>query len=93
MKAPAPFWEIEYHHDRRAHRHRCRCCSRIIEAGEQVIQARIGEQRTLTIHATCGDLRHGTAAWTWRDAMRFWGLEYLKACGWKVELPPIERAA
>lgn len=91
MKAPEPVWECTYAHDRRAHRHRCRVCSRILEAGQRVVMTRVAGHKTIAIHAEpCSGKQHGTAAWTWRDAMRFWGVEYLRACGWtKLELPPV----
>jgi hypothetical protein len=30
-------YEITYAHDRRNHRHRCQCCHKIVQAGEQVV--------------------------------------------------------
>jgi hypothetical protein len=64
-------YETSYRHDRRRHRHRCRCCARIINEGEAVIQARVSNS-TYSIHEACGDKQHGDAAWTWRDAMTEW---------------------
>lgn len=83
-RAPDPVWETEYRHDRRAHRHRCRCCARIIVAGERVLFCRYSHKGTYAIHVACANKQHGTADWTWRDAMAAWGNEYLRACGWKI---------
>lgn len=93
MKAPAPYWETAYAHTRRAHRHRCRCCSRIINAGEPVIQAKVRGGATFTIHTACGDKVHSPeGGWLWRDAMECWGLNYLKVCGFKVFDHPMNYA-
>lgn len=86
MKAPQPAWDATYAHDRRAHRHRCRCCSRIVEAGEAVVMARVDGRTTWTIHAACAAkpfTRDGR--FTWRDAMVAWGTSYLIRCGHKLE--------
>ena len=93
MKAPAPTWTATYQHDRSHARHRCRCCNRILNAGDMVILARIGCNETLAIHDECGEKQHGTADWRWRDAMAYWGTEYLRAVGYRVELPPVPAAA
>jgi hypothetical protein len=69
---PARSYSTEYRHDRRKHRHRCRCCARIINEGEPVIMARVNKG-TFAIHAACGDKQHGDSASTWRDAMQAWG--------------------
>jgi hypothetical protein len=83
---PASSWTAAYQHGRRKARHRCRCCSRILNAGESVIMARVAHDQTIAIHALCGDVRHGTADWTWREAMAMWGTEHLRAVGWKIPL-------
>lgn len=84
MKTPEPAWDIRYQHDRRNARHRCRCCARILNAGDAVIMARVGAKQTYAIHAECGLKQHGMSDQTWRDAMVAWGTEYLKACGWRL---------
>ena len=80
MRFDVPAWSATYAHDRRAHRHRCRVCNRIVEAGEPVFMARVKAKKTWTIHDACADKQHGTAAWTWRDAMRWWAFEYQVKC-------------
>jgi hypothetical protein len=87
--APSPTWEGPYRHDRRKHRHRCRCCHVVLNEGDPAIMARVAHLKTLAIHAACGDKQHGDAAWTWRDAMAFWGTQHLIAVGWKLPLPPV----
>ena len=87
MKSPAPIWTTEYARDRWAERPRCRCCNRILEIGNSVLMARAGVGDRAVIHTECGEKQHGTAAWTWADAMAYWGTEHLIACGWKLTLP------
>jgi hypothetical protein len=85
MKRPEPIWECEYKHDRRAHRHRCFCCSRILNEGDMVVMCR-QSKGTRAAHVDCAAKPHGpigTKATT-RDIMRIWGLEHLRATGWKV---------
>jgi len=64
-------WETTYRNDRRQHRHRCRCCSRIIEPGEQVVMWRMPGRRTAyAIHLDCADQPHPCG--TMRDAIIAW---------------------
>jgi hypothetical protein len=83
MNTPEPIWETDYKHDRRAHRHRCHCCNKIINAGEPVIMTRVKPRRTWAIHQSCGELQH-SAVWTWREVMYVWGAQYLRKCGWNI---------
>ena len=87
LAPPAGSWTAAYQHDRRGHRHRCRCCNRILVAGETVIVTR-QRKGTLAIHETCGERIHspGSPA-TWADTMRFWGREWQRSCGYKVAEP------
>lgn len=48
-------YEINYKHDRRAHRHRCQCCLKIVNAGERVLMYRAGKHSTRVVHAACAD--------------------------------------
>lgn len=82
MKAPSPIWEVVYKNDRRKHRHRCRCCSKIIEPGMSVLMVRLA-RGAWAVHIECADKFHGTAEqeWTWRDAFEAWGIKHLRACG------------
>lgn len=52
MKAPLPSFECEYKSDRRLHRHRCRCCNKIINRGEHVVMTRVSKG-SLAIHLLC----------------------------------------
>ena len=56
--------------------------------GEQALMARVGYRKTLAIHLDCAEKQHGTAAWSWRSAMSYWGCEYLISCGYRLTLPP-----
>lgn len=82
MRRPDPTWETEYRNDRRKARHRCRCCNRIIQPGEQVVMAVVRGNKTWAIHSACADTGH--PAGTWLDAMNAWGLAGLKARGWHI---------
>jgi len=101
MRTPSPIWETTYRHDRRKHRHRCRCCAVIINTDEPVIMARVtgGRSGTWAIHKACGDTLFSTPVgssdsngWTWRDAMICWGTENLLKRGFKIEQHPMARA-
>lgn len=66
-------FDCVYAHDRRQHRHRCRCCNRIIEAGEAVVMLRHPRKHgTWALHSGCADSRH-SEAYTWREVFRVWG--------------------
>lgn len=82
MTAPAPTWEADYAHDRRAHRHRCACCNRIIEAGERVLMCR-RRKGTIALHLACADREH-TPGNTYRDAFECWGGIHNRALGFKI---------
>lgn len=79
MGAPSPTWETIYRHDRRAHRHRCRRCNRIIADGAPVLMARVIGRKTYAVHLECAAEPHPCG--TWRDAMFEWGRTYLRASG------------
>lgn len=60
-------WNATYAHDRRAHRHRCLRCSRIIKEGEPVTMYRYGV-KTRALHAACIEMTIGPdSCWTYRD--------------------------
>lgn len=63
-------WECDYAHDRRKHRHRCRCCGKIINAGERVLMARVANRTTWALHAGCAERKNG--AITWRESFTAW---------------------
>lgn len=80
MTIPAPTWEAAYAHDRRAHRHRCRCCGRIITTGERVLMCRC-RHGTIAVHLSCAGREHSPGN-TWRDALECWGGMHNRAWGY-----------
>lgn len=87
-------WATVYAHDRRKHRHRCRACSRIIEAGERVLMVRIpGRRGTYAIHEAHADEgTGGGAGFTWRQAFSIWSApEGCRRCGGSGLLPEPEK--
>ena len=62
---------LSYAHDRRAHRHRCWCCRRILQTGDSVWMARTGNRQTRAIHEACGPTHFGGAEseWNYLDAL------------------------
>jgi hypothetical protein len=46
--------------------------------------ARISAKDTRTIHAACGDKQHGDSQSTWANALKDWGNDYLRGCGYKI---------
>lgn len=79
MQVSLPVWQTDYMHDRRAHRHRCYCCRRIINAGELVLMFRsLGFKGTQTMHAECGDKPFSgvDSGLTYREAAVFAAIEY-----------------
>ncbi len=65
----ARMWETDYRHDRRTHRHRCHCCSRIVNTGERVLMWR-ARRATKLVHIQCADQPHPCG--TYRDAITEW---------------------
>ncbi len=64
-------FEVTYAHDRRKHRHRCRCCGKIIDAGERVVMARVGRRTTWAVHLACANQPH-SSEYTWREVFVVW---------------------
>lgn len=89
MKCPSPTWEATYSHSRRAARHRCRCCRKVLNAGDAAVMARVSGGSTLAIHAGCAAAGFANSVWTWRDAMAAWGTDYLIGCGYKAARHPM----
>lgn len=69
MAIPDRIWSAVYRHDRRKHRHRCRCCNRIVNEGEQVIMMRV-QRGSWLLHEDCADKPHPVG--TWRGAFEAW---------------------
>ena len=83
MRKPEPCWETEYAHDRRKHRHRCHVCHRILQAGDQVLMAKVRGKKTKAIHLEHADQRvFPDKDMTNRELLCAWGEEYLKSVGW-----------
>jgi hypothetical protein len=87
MRPPSPTWELNYASDRRKHSHRCRCCDRIIQAGERVLMIRLRGfrgKKTWALHVVpCADVLHSReGGWTWRDAFEAWGTDHLIRTAW-----------
>lgn len=108
MRPTPPTWEADYRHDRRAHRHRCRCCGVCLETDDRALMARVGHftkgrhTTTWAIHIACADKPFGVplsqpniAGWTWRDAFEAWGIEHLRRSGWekKIQKHPMSNTA
>lgn len=80
MRFTLPIWEVEsYAHDRRAHRHRCQCCNKIVNAGEAVIMAKVQAKKTRVIHASCAD-KLAINDVSWRELMKLHAFNYQIAC-------------
>lgn len=90
MRTPSPAWETEYKHDRRAHRHRCKGCGKILNAGERVIMCKV-RAGSVAAHIACADRPHGSTetGWTLRDAFEAWGTDHLIARGFKLPAHPM----
>ena len=83
MKTPNATWQAEYKHDRRKHRHRCKHCRKIINAGENVLMAR-QTRGTVAMHIECADIFCPSIGITSRELMHLWGREALKDRGWDI---------
>jgi hypothetical protein len=87
MSAIALSWDLTYRHDRRRHRHRCLSCGRIVEAGEQVVMAKIGDRKTRVLHASpCADKvcqtdERSGEPWTWRKLIEEQAREHYQKLG------------
>lgn len=47
--------EVDYRNDRRKHRHRCQCCSKVVTVGERVLMYRVSIKATRVLHTECAD--------------------------------------
>jgi hypothetical protein len=78
-------YETTYAHDRREHRHRCQCCSRIINAGELVVMYAI-HKGTRALHAECADkLAFPERGVSFRQLAQLHSDEHARKLGFKVE--------
>lgn len=84
MRRPEPY-ETTYRHDKRKHRHRCRCCQRILEAGQNVLMWRIKHNKTFAIHTDCASLKAvPDSPTTWRDLAQMQSDEYARRLGHRI---------
>jgi len=83
MQRPSLF-ECTYAHDRRAHRHRCQCCNKIVNAGEQVIMYRIDAKNSRALHAECAD-KPSFDGLTHRQLAQLHCEEYARRLGYKAQ--------
>lgn len=92
MRFTLPFWTVDsYAHDRRAHRHRCRCCRKVLEAGDIAVMARIADKTTWALHADCAEKPHSPGAtwgqmlkrWAFGHQIKVWGLSETNPRDWK----------
>ena len=90
MRPPELVFECDYGHDRREHRHRCRCCSKIIEPGMRVLMVRLS-RKTWALHIDCADKVNCPEGWTWRDSFEAWANGRILAMGFKVEAHPMSK--
>ncbi len=84
-KALKSYWRMNYASDRRKHRHRCRHCNRIVQDGQPVFMARIGDGRkTKVLHVNkCADAIAVHDA-TELQLLECHGMQYLAGCGSKA---------
>jgi len=83
---PDAYWRMTYSADRRKHRHRCRCCNRIVQPGEEVYMARLLGGKTKVIHVEgCSDSEiMSRTGVTQLDLLECHGMSYLAGCGFSA---------
>jgi hypothetical protein len=75
-------YETTYAHDRRAHQHRCQCCSKVINAGEQVVMWAV-HKATRALHTACAE-RPSFDGLTFRQLAQLHSDEHARKLGYKV---------
>ena len=81
-RTPDLSWETDYRHDRRAHRHRCLACGRIVNEGEGVVMAKVADRTTRTLHIECAGKRvMPESEWTYRRLIEEQAKEHLTKLG------------
>jgi hypothetical protein len=71
-------WQSSYSHDRRAHRHRCACCRRILNTGDAVLMFRsLAFKGTKALHEECADRPFSgeDSGFVWRDMAVYSAIE------------------
>lgn len=76
-------YECTYAHDRRANRHRCQCCRKIINEGEKVLMWRISAKVSRALHIECAE-KPSFDGLTQKQLAQLHVDEYAKACGYKI---------
>lgn len=76
-------YNTSYTHDRRARRHRCQCCWRIIETGEAVVMWKVTATSTRALHAACAD-KPSVDGLTQRELAQLHSDEYAQRLGFRV---------
>lgn len=82
MQRPSPY-ECVYAHDRRNHRHRCQCCNKIINEGENVVMWRISAKISRALHQNCAD-KPSFDGISQRQLAHLHSNEYAKVLGYKI---------
>lgn len=82
MQRPSLF-ECTYAHDRRAHRHRCQCCRKIVNAGETVIMYKIDAKTSRVLHTGCADMPSFDGL-TMRQLAQLHSDNYARRLGYKI---------
>lgn len=77
-------YETTYANDRRKHRHRCQCCSKIIQPGDAVVMWAVDAGRTRALHAACAG-RPSFDGLTQRQLAQLHSDEYARRLGHKVQ--------
>lgn len=78
-------YETAYAHDRRAHRHRCQCCRKIINAGEPVVMYAVSGA-TRALHLACADRPTFEGGPTQRGLAQLHSDEHARQLGFQVQL-------
>lgn len=81
MSMPSPIWSMNYSSSRRKSSHRCWCCNKVIKEGEAVLMARVTGKATRCMHEACSEKPYGASAFSGRDYLEAWGMEYLANIG------------
>jgi hypothetical protein len=90
VRFTVPAWTVEsYAHDRRSHRHRCKCCHRIIQDGDAAFVARVKAHKSIAVHAECAStpVMPGRSE-TYRDTLREAAFQYQLAAFGYCETNP-----
>lgn len=82
MNRPQPY-ETIYAHDRRAHRHRCFYCGKILNSGEPVIMWKASAKVTRAMHLLHANMVNADGI-TMRQLAQFHSDDYARSLGHSV---------